>query len=80
MYSKTITCVSEVILTLFSPFDIKCKKLNAKNFWKCIFRASWMMSFSIFPRLHLIMEDAPDFLFLSKRAPKMELFLTKNRK
>ena len=34
----------------FIPFDIKCKKLNLKmkNSWKCIFRASRMMSFSYF--------------------------------
>ena len=70
MYSKTITCVSEVILTLFSPFDIKCKKHNAKNFWKCIFRASRRMSFSIFPRLHLIIGDDLDFLFFVKKSSR----------
>ena len=27
-------------MTPFSPFGIECKNLIAKNFWKCIFRAS----------------------------------------
>ena len=45
MCSKITTYVNELILTLFGPFDIKCKKLNAKNLWKwkCIFRASRMV-------------------------------------
>ena len=37
IYSKATIYVSGLILTLFSPFDIKCKKLNhlsAKNLWK----------------------------------------------
>ena len=34
MCSKITTYVNELILTMFGPFDIKCKKLNAKNLWK----------------------------------------------
>ena len=44
--------VNKLILTPFSQFDIKCKKLNVKNFWKCIFRAS-SREFSYFPKIIL---------------------------
>ena len=37
-YIKTIIYVTELILTLFTPLDIKYKKLNAKNLLQCIFR------------------------------------------
>ena len=40
--------VNELILTPFSPFDIKCKKRNAKNLWKWIFRVSRRKGFSYF--------------------------------
>ena len=30
--------VNELILTPFSPFDIKYKKVNAKNLWKLFLR------------------------------------------
>ena len=40
--------VSELILTPFSPFHIKCQKLNAKNLWKWIFRISRRKGFSYF--------------------------------
>ena len=30
-YKKATICISELILTPFSPFDIKCKKLNANR-------------------------------------------------
>ena len=47
LYKATIY-VSELILT---PFDIKYKKMHdAKNLWKCIFRASRRVSFSYFPK------------------------------
>ena len=42
--------VNELILTPFSPFDNKCKKkkkINVKNLWKCIFRASRRVSFYV---------------------------------
>ena len=53
MYSKAATYVSELILTPFSPFDIKYRKRNAKNLRKCIFRASKRVSFSNFPKVAL---------------------------
>ena len=31
----------KLLLTPSSPFNIKYKKLNAKNLWKCIFQASF---------------------------------------
>ena len=52
-YSKATINVSELILTPFSPFDIKCKKLIVENLWKCIFRVSRWMSFSHFPKFPL---------------------------
>ena len=51
IYSKATIYVNELILTPFNSFDIKCKKLNAKNLWKCIFRASRRVSFSYFPKV-----------------------------
>ena len=51
--NKSTIYVNELLLTLFSPFDIKCKKLNAKNLWKCVFRASRRVSFSYFPKVAL---------------------------
>ena len=45
--------VNELILTTFSPFAIKCKNLNAKKIWKCIFRTSKSVSFSYFPNTTL---------------------------
>ena len=53
--------VNELILARSGPFDIKCKKRNAKNLWECIFRASRMV-FHNFPRLRSIMEVAPQYL------------------
>ena len=46
-------CVSKLILIPFSPFDIKCQKLNAKNLWKYIFRASERVSFLYFSKAAL---------------------------
>ena len=51
--SKTATYVNKLILTLFSPLDIKCRNLLQKNPWKCIFRASRMVSFSCFSKVAL---------------------------
>ena len=62
MYSKTTTYVNELISTLFSPFDIKCKKHNGKNLWKFIFRASRMVSFSYFPKVALDYGGCPPIL------------------
>ena len=42
------TYVNKLILTPFSPSGIKCKKLDAENLWKCIFRATRRVSFSYF--------------------------------
>ena len=42
--------VNDMILTTFSPFDVKYKKLN----WKSLCLGGW--DFHIFPRLHWIME------------------------
>ena len=39
----------KLILAPFSPFNIKCKKVNANNLWKCIFRTYGAVSFSYFP-------------------------------
>ena len=59
IYSKATIYVSELILKPFSPFDIKCKKLNVKNFWKCIFMVSGRLSFSYFPKIALDHWGAP---------------------
>ena len=48
IYSKTKIYVKKLISTPFNPFDIKCKELNTKNLWKCIFRASRKVSFWYF--------------------------------
>ena len=48
-------CVNELILTPFSPFDIKCKKLNMNKTSGNAFLGhlgGWV--FHIFPRLHSI--------------------------
>ena len=52
---KSITKSHELLLptsmswyylhTSISPFDIKCKNLNSKYLWKCIFSASRRVSF-----------------------------------
>ena len=42
--------INEFMLTSFSPFDIKCKKLNLKNIQR--------VSFSYFSKLHSIMGGA----------------------
>ena len=42
-----------MILTPFSPCGIKCKILNVKNLWKCIFRAYRSVSFAYFPKAAL---------------------------
>ena len=46
--NPTAICVNGLILTPICPFDIKCKKLNAKNLWKFIFRAYRRVTFFIF--------------------------------
>ena len=38
--SKTTIYMNELLLPSITLFDIKCKKLNPKNLWKCIFRTS----------------------------------------
>ena len=82
-----------VILTPFSPFYIKCKKVNVKNLWKCILRHLGGWLFHIFPRLHSIMwgggvnldifwsfcESCHNIHFKPYAASKMEFFVTKNR-
>ena len=50
---------NQLPLTLFSPFDIKWKKLNAKNLWKCIFKGFRTVSFSYFPKVALDHGECP---------------------
>ena len=58
--NKATIFVNELLLTPFSPFDIKCKKVNAKNLWKCIFKGSRRVSFSYFPKIALDYGVSPD--------------------
>ena len=37
--------------------------LNAKNLWKCIFRASWRVCFSYFLKVALDREECPLITF-----------------
>ena len=55
IYNKATIYLSELMLTPFSLFDIKCRKFNAKNLWKwkCISRASRRVSFSYFLQIEL---------------------------
>ena len=53
IYNKAKIYVGELILTPFSSFDSKCKKLNVKNPGKCIVTAS--RSFLYFPKVALDM-------------------------
>ena len=62
VYIKAAIYVHELILTLFGPVDIKCKKPNAKNLWKRIFRASRKVSFSYFPTVALNHGGCPWYL------------------
>ena len=59
--TNTTIQVNELVLTPFSPFDFKCKKLNVKNLWKCIciFRASRRVSFSYFSNTALDHTQSP---------------------
>ena len=50
---------NELALNPFSLFNIKCKKLNLKNLWKCSFRTLREGVFHIFLSLQTIMEGAP---------------------
>ena len=54
IYNKATIYANELILALFSPFDIKCKILtfNVKNLQN-IFRASRRVSFPFFPKVAL---------------------------
>ena len=49
------------MLTPFSPFDIKCKKINKKNLWKCIFRASRRVSFIFFQIVEVVPNTFQNF-------------------
>ena len=51
---------NELILTPFSPFDIKRKKCNAKNSGKVFLGHLGERVFHIFPRLHSIMGVNPN--------------------
>ena len=53
MYNKAPVYFNELLLTPSSTFHIKYKKLNAKNLWKCIFRASRRVCVSYFPKILL---------------------------
>ena len=55
-YSNAIIYVNELILTQFSPLDIKCKKLmqkTSRNNLRAIFKISRKVSFSCFPKVAL---------------------------
>ena len=90
IYSKATIKVNELISIRFSPFDIKCKKINTKNLRKCIFRAFGRVSLSYFHTLgHVwVPPDTPqnfrgsccNIQFNPDAAYKMELFVTINRK
>ena len=53
IYDKATIYANKLILTTLSPFDLKCKKRNEKNLWKCIFRASRRVNFSYFQKVAL---------------------------
>ena len=54
IYNKATIFVNKLKLTLFSPFDIKYKKLNLmKNLCKCVVSASRRVSFKYFPKVAL---------------------------
>ena len=92
IYSKFTVYINELILTPFSPFDIKCKKINLM--WKTSGNAFLgylgQRFFQIFPRLHSIMGGVPNSFqnfhgcyniqFKSYTVSKIKLFVTKNRK
>ena len=89
---RNTTKPKELILTPFSLFEIKCKKLNAKNLWRCIFGPSRKVSFSYFPMFPLDHRGSPpldtlqnfrgpwyDIQFKPYTTSKMELFVKNNR-
>ena len=57
--NKATIFMNQLLLTLFSSFDIKWKKLNVKNLWKCIFKGSRTVSFSYFPKVALDHGECP---------------------
>ena len=52
---KSNVCVPllNILRNLRQWVDIKCKKCNVQNLWKCIFRASRRVSFSYIPKVAL---------------------------
>ena len=64
MYSKTTTYVNELILTLFSPFDIKYRNLMRKTSGNVFLGHLGWWVLHIFPRLHSILGSAPDTIFV----------------
>ena len=50
IYNKASICVNELILTPFSPIDIKHKNLISYTLTLIFFRASRKASFSYFPK------------------------------
>ena len=63
IYSKFTVYINELILTPFSPFDIKCKKINLM--WKTsgnAFLGYLGQIFSDFPKVALDHGGCPQFL------------------
>ena len=92
IYSKFTVYINELILTPFSPFDIKCKKINLmwKTSGNVFLGYLGERFFQISPRLHSIMGGVPNSFqnfrgcyniqFKSYTPSKIKLFVTKNRK
>ena len=64
IFNKSTIYVNEFILTPFNSFDINCKKRNAKNLWKCIFRASSRVSFLYFHKVAKVLPKTLEFLWI----------------
>ena len=85
--SAQSTYVNKLVLTPFSAFDIKCKKLNAKNFWRFIFRSFRRVSFSyslkiapdhggggrVVPRPPILFRIFVDYVTIFNSSPKQHL-------
>ena len=61
--SKTTIYMNELLLPSVTLFDIKCKKLNSKNLWKCIFKGSRGVNFSYVSKFALDHEGCPPIPF-----------------
>ena len=56
--SKTAAYVNKLILTLFSPLDIKCRNLMQKTYGNVFLGHLGWWVFHVFPRLHSILGNA----------------------